>query len=132
MIEAGDPIPECATLVRAEAMPIWAAALRDPNPIHVDPGAARAAGLGDRVVNQGPANLGYLVNALLAAFPQGVIERLEFRFLDIVRAGDVAVAGGVVSGVKRMDAGLRVDCALALKVAGRCVLSGTATIIVPA
>jgi acyl dehydratase len=132
MIRAGDRIAERAILVRAETMPIWAAALRDPNPIHLDPAAARAAGLGDRVINQGPANVGYLVNALTAAFPGARIERLEFRFLDNVRAGDVAVAAGLVSRVTAVAGGLELACALELTVEGRCVLTGTASLVVPA
>src|SRR3546814_10502336 len=38
-----------------------AALMDDPNPIHFDTAAARAAGLGDRPVAQGPLTFGYLV-----------------------------------------------------------------------
>jgi 3-hydroxybutyryl-CoA dehydratase len=131
MILAGDLLPEQSIEVRAESMPIWAAALRDPNPIHVDPEATRAAGLGDRVINQGPANVGYLVNALLAAFPEAWIDGLQFRFLDSVRAGDVATAGGRITTVTTTEQGLRIECILELNVQGKCVLSGTASAILP-
>jgi acyl dehydratase len=121
---AGDLIPERRILVRAESMPVWSAALRDPNPIHLDPEAARAAGLGDRVINQGPANIGYLVNALSDAFPGRDIVRMDFRFLDNVYAGDVAVARGTVVAVSEGA----IECALELSVEGRAVLTGTATL----
>ena len=52
--------------VSAEKMKLMAALLHDPNPIHLDPEAVRGLGMGDRVVNQGPANQAYLVNMLLA------------------------------------------------------------------
>src|SRR5690606_10995936 len=96
MIEVGEIIPTRTIVVRPESMPVWAAALRDPNPIHLDANATRAAGLGDRVINQGPANIGYLVNALLARFPNGRIVAMDFVFLDNVRGGDMAAATGKV------------------------------------
>ncbi|MHB8736479.1 MAG: MaoC/PaaZ C-terminal domain-containing protein, partial [Terriglobales bacterium] len=34
-----------------EKMKIFAVVLDDPNPIHLDPAAVRAAGLGDRVIS---------------------------------------------------------------------------------
>ncbi len=68
----------------------------DPNPIHLDAAAARAAGIGDRPVNQGPANCCYVVNMLLEAFPAGRISRMKFRLLANVFAGDHVVAGGTV------------------------------------
>ena len=43
-----------------------AAVLDDPNPIHLSGEAAAAAGLGDRPVNQGPVNIGYILDMLRA------------------------------------------------------------------
>lgn len=132
MIAAGAAIPERRILVRAESMPVWAAALRDPNPIHVDPRATRAAGLGDRVINQGPANIGYALAALADAFPAGEIGEMEFRFLANVHAGEVAVASGTVMSVDRSGDGYRVTCTLELSVAGLPVLSGSVSLTTPA
>jgi acyl dehydratase len=47
--------------VDSERMREFAVLLADPNPIHLEPEAVRARGLGDRVVNQGPANFGYVL-----------------------------------------------------------------------
>ena len=52
--------------VSPEKMKIFAALARDPNPIHWDRAAVAERGLGDRLINQGPINLGYVVNMLLA------------------------------------------------------------------
>jgi 3-hydroxybutyryl-CoA dehydratase len=131
MIAAGDLIPERQILVRAESMPVWAAALRDPNPIHVDARATRAAGLGDRVINQGPANIGYTINALTVAFPSAAIETMDFRFLDNVRAGDIAVACGTVTSAALADGLYRATCDLLLSVEGEPVLSGTVSFTMP-
>ena len=51
--------------VSAEKMKLMAALLHDPNPIHLDEEAVKSLGMGDRVVNQGPANQAYLINMLL-------------------------------------------------------------------
>jgi acyl dehydratase len=131
MSRAGERIGPVSTLVDARSMPVWARALRDPNPIHVDPGAAKAAGLGDTVINQGPANIGYMLGALLRRFPDATIERMEFRFLDNVKAGDVAVASGAVVSEESLPSGRRLNCELTLSVSGRPVLTGTASVTVP-
>lgn len=127
MIRAGDRIPAHELRISATSMPVWASALQDPNPIHVDPEAARAAGLGDRVINQGPANIGYLLNALSRHFPSASIETMEFRFLDNVRAGDIVRASGVISAVQTTATGVRASCILELHVEDCLVLSGDAT-----
>ncbi|MFV3127135.1 MaoC family dehydratase [Niveispirillum sp. KHB5.9] len=111
--------------VSAEAMREWAGFLRDPNPIHLDPDFVRAKGLGDRVINQGPANLAYIINMLLAAFPGGRITALESRFIDNAYAGDRLTAGG---RVVEADA-TRAVCEVWLTADGtRPIIQGTATV----
>ncbi len=131
MIKVGEIIPTRTIEVQPGSMPVWAAALRDPNPIHVNVDAVRAAGLGDRVINQGPANIGYLINAMLARFPDGRIVGMDFTFLDNVRGGDMAAASGKVVGVEPRAGVTRVECELALRVEDRTVLTGTATVDIP-
>lgn len=112
--------------VSAAAMTVWAAALRDPNPIHLDPAAVRAAGLGDRVINQGPANVGYMLNGLAEAMPDSRLLEFEVRFLDVVRADDILVAEGRVVDLIDDEEAI---CSLTLtREDGRQVLSGTARI----
>ena len=112
--------------VSPEAMKQWAVILADPNPIHLDPRAVQAKGLGNRVINQGPINVAYLMNLLLLAFPTGRIETMESRFLDNVYAGDKVVANGRIEEIK----GNRITCSLTLDVEGRgTVNTATAAII---
>jgi acyl dehydratase len=111
--------------VSPEAMKQWAVFLRDPNPIHLDVEVVKAKGLGDRTINQGPANVAYVMNMLLAAFPGGRIETMDSKFVDNVYAGDQLEAGGTVTGV----ADDSVNCDVWLRADGqRLVISGTATI----
>ena len=124
----GDALPEFKIpAVDPEAMKQWAVFLADPNPIHLDADVVKAKGLGDRVINQGPANVAYLINMLMAAFPGGRIEAMDTRFLDNVYGGDTVTARGTVTGVEKA----RVSCEFTLDVEGRGpVNSGTATIAI--
>jgi 3-hydroxybutyryl-CoA dehydratase len=111
--------------VSAERMGDLAAVLDDPNPIHLDPRVVRDLGMGERVINQGPANGSYVVTMLREAFPGGTITQLSFRLLGNVFAGDRAIAGGEVE----RDTGDEVHCRVWLDVEGRGrVVEGSATI----
>jgi 3-hydroxybutyryl-CoA dehydratase len=124
----GDTLPPFVIeSVSPEAMKQWAVFLADPNPIHLDVEVVKAKGLGDRVINQGPINVAYMMNMLMAAFPGAKIEAMDSRFLDNVYGGDKAVASGTITAIE----GNRISCEFTLDVEGRgTVNSGTATIIV--
>jgi 3-hydroxybutyryl-CoA dehydratase len=89
--------------VSPDAMRDFADLLNDPNPIHLDPEAA-----GGRVINQGPANCGYVIAMLGQAFPGAEIHGLHFRFLAPVRGGDRVVAGGEITEQDGSDVRCRV------------------------
>jgi 3-hydroxybutyryl-CoA dehydratase len=82
--------------VEVEGMRAVGEILDDPNPIHFDPAAASAAGLGDRPINQGPANIAYVLDMLRANLPEATVGDLDVRLLGNVAAGDRVVAGGRV------------------------------------
>ena len=124
----GDTLPPFVIdSVSAEAMKQWAVFLADPNPIHLEVDVVKAKGLGDRVINQGPINVAYMMNMLMAAFPGATIESMDSRFLDNVYGGDKAVASGSITAI---DVN-RISCSFTLDVEGRgTVNSGTATILI--
>jgi 3-hydroxybutyryl-CoA dehydratase len=124
----GDALPPFVIeSVSAEAMKQWAVFLADPNPIHLDVEVVKAKGLGDRVINQGPINVAYMMNMLMAAFPGAKIEAMDSRFLDNVYGGDKAVASGTITAIE----GNRISCKFTLDVEGRgTVNNGTATILI--
>jgi acyl dehydratase len=124
----GDTLPSFVVeSVSPEAMKQWAVFLADPNPIHLDVEVVKAKGLGDRVINQGPINVAYMMNMLMAAFPGAKIEAMDSRFLDNVYGGDKAVASGTITAIE----GNRISCEFTLDVEGRgTVNSGTATVII--
>ncbi|MGI4959347.1 MAG: MaoC family dehydratase [Janthinobacterium lividum] len=126
--KAGDALPVFRLFIDPEAMKVWAVALHDPNPIHLDVEVVRAQGLGDRVINQGPANVAYLINMLQRAFPGGAIEDLRVRFVDNVYGGEHVDATGTVLSTATDRGITRVACDLLLTAdSGRPVITGSAT-----
>lgn len=110
-MRTGDQLPARTTIVDAAAMVAMSQVLRDPNPIHLDPAAVRLAGMGDRTINQGPANLAYIIDMAALALPGYRMADIDSRYLGNVHAGDVVEAGGVVADVGpgriKVDAWLR-------------------------
>jgi|SRR5215218_5169124 len=107
----------------------------DVNPIHSDEALVKRLGLRG-LVNQGPANMAYVVNMLVrwAANP-AAIRRLRFRFHVNVVPGDRPVARGRIVAARRDPARGEelVDCEFWLELAdGTRALSGTATLARPA
>lgn len=92
--------------------------LGDPNPIHFDEAAVRRLGLGDRVVNQGPANMAMVVNMLTETFPGAKLARLQTRLTGNVHAGDAVRAGGRVLNASTTDGVEKTSCAVWLDVVG--------------
>lgn len=133
-VEPNFPIPALlVTAVSEDKMKTVAALLQDPNPLHWDVESVRASGLGERVINQGPSNIGYLLNMLLAwtGGDASRVRRLRVRFLDSVYAGDDLVAAGVVTGIREQNDERLADCNVWLERAnGDRVLDGSATVVV--
>lgn len=130
MIDApavGDVVPPLANeSVDAQRMKTMAAILRDPYPIHWDRAAVASMGLGERTINQGPLNLGYIANMLMAWAGDDSIRRLTVQFHARVLDGDRVVAGGVVDAVANTDEGWEATCSVWLKRADETMVSGTA------
>jgi 3-hydroxybutyryl-CoA dehydratase len=132
-VNVGDTLrPFRIASVSPEGMKAWAKFLHDPNPIHLDPAVVKAKGLGDRVINQGPANLAYLINMLQRAVPNGLIESLEVRYVDNVFGGEAVEAGGTVKDLSEDGSKRRVSCEVWLRAEARgAVLTGTAILSTP-
>ena len=133
-VSAGTELPVYEVKVRAAAMKTMAVLLRDPNPIHFDRDVVAALGLGDRVINQGPTNMAYVVDMLVTwAGDPARIRALKVRFLDNVRGGDRVVAGGVVRSVAGDGRHQVAECDVWLDVVGGPrALAGSATVALEA
>lgn len=117
--------------VSAEKMKTMAALLHDPTAIHFDVPTLQALGMGDRPVNQGPLNMGYVMNAVTdwAGGPDR-LRRLRVRFLGPVLAGQHLRVTGTVTDVREVDGETLVDCDVVLAVVdGDPAVSGSATVV---
>ena len=133
-VKVGDSIPELVIAsVDAEKMKTMAALLGDPNTIHWDAEDVRRLGLGDRPVNQGPNNMGYVVDMLMSwAGGPASVRRLKVRFLGNVFAGDRLTVSGVVTDVSERPEGRVAGCDVLLCRDGdEPVLRGTAEVVLP-
>ncbi len=132
-VTAGTPVPPWSPgPVSPEKMKIFAAIARDPNPIHWDRAAVAERGLGDRLINQGPINLGYVVNMLLAWGGPASLRDIEVRFTSNVFDGDIVSAGGIVTGIRLEQEERLADCEVWLdRGDGTRAIAGTATVALP-
>jgi acyl dehydratase len=123
----GTPIPPWDVLsVDPARMKTMAAILRDPYPVHWDRAGNERLGLRGHVVNQGPLNLGYIANMLMAWAGPASIRRLTVSFGPPVLDGDHVTA----RGVSRVSGGIAA-CDVWLARGAERVVTGTATVAPP-
>ncbi|WP_420450606.1 MaoC family dehydratase [Ilumatobacter sp.] len=128
-VEVGSVIPPWAMPdVSPERMKTMAAILRDPYPVHWDRDAVEAIGLGHRVINQGPLNLSYIVNMLMAWQGPGCVRRLRVSFGPPVLDHDAVTATGTVTAIDDVDGERRATCEVRLERDGEPVVTGTAVV----
>lgn len=132
MPKAGDHlVPHRVDAVKNENIMEWSRILNDPNPIHLDPKAASASGLGSRTVNQGPANLGAIINLIVSNFPDGTIEVLDISFIGNVFSGDFMEATGRITDISRSTKHVTYYCDVELRSNNGVALSGKVEVTVP-
>jgi acyl dehydratase len=128
-VEVGDLIPTWTVdHVDAARMKTMAAILRDPYPVHWDREANEALGLGGRVINQGPLNLSYIVNMLMAWAGPTSIRRLTVSFGRPVLDGDQVIASGRVRSIRDSSGETQAECDVWLERDGEHVVDGTAVV----
>lgn len=132
--EVGETIPSWTMeRVAPERMRTVAAILRDPNPVHWDTSILAAQGLGERVINQGPMGLSYMLNMLMEWAGPTCIKRVRIRFPGPVFGEDRVVAGGVVKAITSAGDKTLAECDIWLdRQDGSRALEGTAVVELPA
>ena len=109
-------------------MKTMAAILRDPYPVHWDRDGNVGLGIGPRVINQGPLNVGYLANMLMAWAGPDAVRRLTVVFASRVLDEERVTAGGVVSAIEDVNGERQAVCEVWLERAGERVVTGTAVV----
>lgn len=109
-------------------MKTMAAILRDPYEVHWDRDAVDQMGRGRRVINQGPLNLSYLTNMLMAWQGDTCIRRLQVSFGDPVLDHQDVTATGTVTAVDTVGGEQRATCDIWLERDGESVVTGVAVV----
>ena len=132
-VQVGDRIPEWAMeSVSAARMRTMAAVLRDPNPVHWDRKLVATLGFGERVINQGPLGLSYMINMLHDWTGPTSIRRIVMRFPQVVLDEDCVIARGEVTALREANGERLADCRIWLHREGTdAPLEGTATVALP-
>jgi acyl dehydratase len=132
-VKIGDEIPPWdMPRVDPARMRTMAAILRDPYPVHWDRDANERLGLGGRVINQGPLNLGYIVNMLHAWAGPSSVRRLTVSFGPPVLDEDHVTACGRVTAVTVEHGERRATCDVWLERDGARVVTGVAVVALAA
>ncbi len=131
-IGIGDEIPgwDMAS-VQAARMRTMAAILRDPYPVHWDRQSNERIGFGGRVINQGPLNLGYIVNMLHAWTGPTSVRRLTVKFGAPVLDEDRVTAKGRVTSIDEVNGERRATCEVWLERDGQAIVTGSAVVGLP-
>ena len=116
MYSEGFTLKDWQFLVPQESMNTWAVILDDPNPIHLDASAVKQVGLGDKTINQGPANIAYVLNMIEENFPNSQILKMNNKMTDSVLEGDLVTVSGQITEVKAKGDQFIVSCSIKLTV----------------
>ena len=102
--------------VTQENMNLWAEILDDPNPIHLDVNSVKLLGLGEKTINQGHANIAYIINAINYNFPDSEIIKLNNKMTDSILEGDKITVSGQIDNIIEESNKLIINCQLQLNV----------------
>ena len=99
-------------------MDTWAKILDDPNPIHLDVNSVKSLGLGDKTINQGPANIAYIMNMLEKNFPNSQIIKMNNKMTNSILEGELVNVSGQILNIKEKKSQLIISCTLKLTAEG--------------
>jgi hypothetical protein len=73
-------------------------------------------GLGEKTINQGHANIAYIINAINYNFPDSEIIRLNNKMTDSIVEGDKITVSGTIENIVKENTKLIITCQLQLNV----------------
>lgn len=118
MYSVGSSLKNWGFLVPQESMDTWAKILDDPNPIHLDVNSVKSLGLGDKTINQGPANIAYIMNMLEKNFPNSQIIKMNNKMTNSILEGELVNVSGQILNIKEKKSQLIISCTLKLTAEG--------------
>lgn len=118
MYSVGSSLKDWEFLVPQESMDTWAKILDDPNPIHLDVNSVKSLGLGDKTINQGPANIAYIMNMLEQNFPNSQIIKMNNKMTNSILEGELVNVSGQILNIKDKESQSIISCTLKLTAEG--------------
>ena len=102
-LKVGDKIEDWSYTVRQENLVTWSNILNDPNPIHLNQSKVKELGLGNNCINQGPANIAYILNSINYNFPNSKILNLTNKLKGNVFSGDNVNVTGKITDLRNKN-----------------------------
>ena len=115
MHSEGSSLKSWDFLVNQESMNTWAEILDDPNPIHLDINSARLLGLGEGTINQGQANIAYIMNMIEKNFPGSQIIKMNNKMTNAILEGNLVTVSGQILKIQEQDNESIISCSINLK-----------------
>ena len=102
-LKVGDKIEDWSYTVRQDNLVTWSNILNDPNPIHLNQSKVKELGLGNNCINQGPANIAYILNSINYNFPNSKILNLTNKLKGNVFSGDNVNVTGKITDLRNKN-----------------------------
>ena len=112
MYSVGSSLKNWEFLVPQESMDTWAKILDDPYTIPLDVNSVKSLGLGDKTINQGPANIAYIMNMLEKNFPNSQIIKMNNKMTNSILEGELVNVSGQILNIKEKKSQLIISCTL--------------------
>jgi len=132
-MQKGESLPQLVKNITQEKINLYAQASGDFNPIHVDEDFARKSPLGGTIAH-GMLILSYVSQMMTIAFGQSWLSggRLNVRFKEPARPGDVITVSGNISNVEHGESATQVNCnVLCQNQKGETVITGESSLRLP-
>ena len=96
----GQKLEKWSFVVRQENLVTWSKVLNDPNPIHFDNSKVKELGFGNKCINQGPANIAYIINCISSNFPEYRLIEIKNKLNGNVFSDDKITVDGQISNIE--------------------------------
>ena len=128
----GQNLIEWSFKIKQECLIVWSEVLDDPNPIHLNKNKVKDLGLGNNCINQGPANVAYIINCISKNFHKFELVSIKNKFKGNVFSGDNVTVTGLISSVNNCDETIYLTLDLYLNTQNKKgVVESTAVIKIP-
>ena len=101
----GQKLDKWTFLVKQEYLVTWSQVLNDPNPIHLDNKKVEELGLGNKCINQGPANIAYILICISSNFPEYQLIKINNKLNGNVFSDDRVSVEGQISDFEKKNEG---------------------------